>query len=277
MDMIVVEQIPIIKERLIEVAVKIDEKLSIVDGLVCTEESLKEVKAIRAEFNKDFAEIEKLRKAVKEQVLNPYNDFEKTYKECVSDKYNAADKTLKSKIESVTDELKTEKINIIRAYFNEYAESAHVREYADFDKQMANIFRLSDTETSLKRICRERIDSLASGIKAIEAQPEELRPEILVEFKKSLSATDAISVISARHKAIEEQMRQQKEREERQAMEIDTVAKVEAVISQPLAPPTVVIEEEPDPIKEVAFKVRAPLSKLKALKQWLIDGGYEFE
>jgi len=275
-DLVIVKQIPVIEEHLRKLSTEIDEKLSIVDGLICTEDSVKDIKKIRAGFNRDFAEIEEIRKTVKMAVLTPYEAFEKVYKEYVGDKYKAAESKLKTKITEVENELKAKKKAEIKVYFDEYAAANGVSEYADFDRQMSDQ-AMSQTIKAFQRICRERIDPLISGLQAIDTQPEESRAEILAEFKKCLSASEAITIVSNRHKAIEAQKKAQAEREARQAAEAETVAKVEEAIPQPLAPPVAVPIEESDPIIKVSFTVTAQKSKLLTLKKYLIDGGYQYE
>ena len=85
-DLIEVKQIPIIEEQLKNVSAVIDERVKNATSLVCTEETVKTIKELRADLNKDFKEFETKRKEVKEQVLKPYNDYnytlfdgEKTY------------------------------------------------------------------------------------------------------------------------------------------------------------------------------------------------------
>ena len=86
-DLIEVKQLPVIEEQLRSVSTVIEERVKNATNLVCTEESIKTIKEIRAELNKDYKEFETKRKLVKEQVLKPYNDFEIVYKECISDKF----------------------------------------------------------------------------------------------------------------------------------------------------------------------------------------------
>jgi hypothetical protein len=163
-------------------------------------------------------------------------------------------------------------------FFNECAESANVIEYADFERQVLPSFRMSDTDNALKKLCRERIDAIVSDLKAIDTQPEELKAEILAEFKKSLSATDAITIVADRHKAIKAQMEVQAAREQQQATEAEVVAKVDATVAPaPLAPPVATPEVEADPSFQMTFTVVAPLSKLKALKAYLIEKGIEYK
>ena len=279
-DLIIVKQIPVIEEQLRLVSASVDEKLAIAKSLACSEESVKEVKKIRAEFNKEFDEIETVRKAVKIAVMTPYNDFEAVYKEHVGNKYKEADAVLKTKIVGVEDELKARKLAKVRAYFDEYAVANGVGEYANFDRQMTGL-RASYTIKEFHRICQERIDPLVSGLKAIDAQPEELRAEILAEFKKELSANVAITTVAERRKAIEAAKEAHKEREARQAAEAEAAAKVESTLPPPLPPPlsppvTQAVAED-DPVLKVTFTVTGKKSRLIELKRFLVEGGYRFE
>jgi len=276
-ELIIVKQLPIIEEQLKLISAEIDEKLSVVDGLVVSEDTLKSVKDLRAEFNKDFAVLEEKRKEVKNAVTDPYTQFLEVYNTCVSDKFKAADKKLKTKIDEVTESLRKKMIEKIRVYFNEYAEANGVSEYADFDKQMDDLTRAKYTKPEFQRICRERIDPLISGLQAIKAQPEELQAEIMAEFKKCLSATKAITIVSDRHKEIEEQKRVQEQQAERQAVESEVVKNVVQAAPAAFAPPTVVPKQDDDPVLRVTFSVTAKRSKLRELKQYLDQGGFTYE
>ena len=75
-ELIVVKQLPIIEERLKSLSDEIDVKVANAMELVVSDETIKEVKKVRAELNKDFTELETQRKMVKERVLAPYEAFE---------------------------------------------------------------------------------------------------------------------------------------------------------------------------------------------------------
>ena len=53
-ELIVVKQLPIIQEQLKQLSEEIDEKVNSAKGLVYTEETVKEVKQVRADLNKEF-------------------------------------------------------------------------------------------------------------------------------------------------------------------------------------------------------------------------------
>ena len=280
-ELIIIKQLPIIEEQLKTISAEIDEKLALVDTLVCSEDTVKDVKKIRAEFNKDFEQLETQRKTVKTAIMTPYDQFEAIYKEYVSNKYTAADKILKEKIGVVEDELRTRKLEQVTEYFDEYAAANNVSDYADFKKQMSDLTRTSYSMKEFQRICRERIDPLVSGLKAIESIPEESRAEVLAEFKRTLKASEAMSIVAERHKAIDAAKAAQAEREARQAVEAEAVERVEQVIAPPLSPPVQEAAEPvvavDDPVLTVKFSVTAKRSKLKELKAFLTEGGYQLD
>lgn len=108
-ELIKVSQFPVIEENLKALSQTIDEKVSRAMNLVCTIDNYKDIKAIRADLNRDFKVLEEQRKTVKSAVMQPYNEFEDTYKKYVSNKFKEADADLKGKITEVEDVLKKEK------------------------------------------------------------------------------------------------------------------------------------------------------------------------
>ena len=147
-DLIEIKQLPIIEEQLKNVSAVIDERVKNATSLVCTEENIKTIKEIRAEINKDFKEFEEQRKAVKEQVLKPYNDFETIYKECISDKFKNADIILKGRIEVVENELKAKKENEVKEYFEEYRNANNI-DFIEYKQTKINV-TLSASKKRLK-------------------------------------------------------------------------------------------------------------------------------
>ena len=108
-NLIIIKQLPQIEEHLKELSTEIDKKVESAKSLVCTEENVKTIKQVRADLNKEFKEVEAQRKAVKEQILAPYMQFEEVYKTYISEKYKSADIDLKQKIDSTENELKKQK------------------------------------------------------------------------------------------------------------------------------------------------------------------------
>lgn len=279
-DLIVVKQLPIIEERLKELSTEIDVKVAEAKDLVCTEENVKTIKQVRAELNKDFKELETKRKQVKEQVLAPYMQFEEVYKQYISDKFKSADLDLKSKIDDVEKELKEQKENTIRDYFEEYKKSKNI-EFITYGQARINV-TLSASMKSLKEQAQNFIDKVVDDLDLIKTQ--EHKEEILVEYKQTLNVGQAITTVTNRFKAIEDERKKQEEIKQKQLEEARKIAE-ENIKNQTQATKQALdnfVIEKPVEVKQeeklvLRFKVRGTKAQLKALKEFLINGGYEYE
>lgn len=273
-EMIVVKQLPVIVEQLQQVKAEVAEKVEFALRLVCTEDTVKDVKKVRSELNKELAEYETRRKAVKKAILTPYEQFEAVYKDCVSDTYKKADTELKRKIDSVENELKAQKTAEVKGYFDEYRDSKIADGITWIGFANANInVTLSASMKSLKEQAKAFIDKIVDDLTLIDTQ--EHKDEILYEYKQSLNVSSAITTVANRYKAIEEAKAREEERKAREQAAAEAAAKVEAVSPptvEPIAPP---VEEEKT--YTLKFTVRGTMPQLKALKEFLNNGGYDYE
>ena len=287
-DLIVVKQLPQIEEHLKELSLEVEQKVENAKSLVCTEENVTTIKQIRASLNKEFKEVENQRKIVKEQILAPYMQFEEIYKMYISDKYKSADNDLKEKIDSTENELKNIKEQEIKDYFEEYKKANNI-DFVTYSQARINV-TLSASRKSLKEQAKQFIDKIVDDLKLIDTQ--EHKTEILVEYKQSLNVSQAITSVTNRFKAIEEEKKRQEELKRkqleedqrradesiraqteatRQALE-NFIPKTEETILQ--AP---VIEEKQEEILTLRFTVKGTRTKLRELKQFLENGGYDYE
>ena len=108
-ELIIIKQLPVIEERLITISNEIDNRVNNVLSMVCSDETVKEVKKLRANLNKEKSQFEDERKSIKTAIMAPYEDFDQKYKTYVKDKYDFADAELKRKIDDVENVLKEEK------------------------------------------------------------------------------------------------------------------------------------------------------------------------
>lgn len=274
-EIIKVTQLPIIVEQLHEVKAEVTAKVEQALSLVCTEDTVKDVKKVRSELNKELKDYEDRRKAVKTAIMKPYNDFDEIYKDCISDTYKKADAELKNKINSVENELKAQKTVFVKAYFDEYLQSKGI-DFVTFENAHINV-TLSASIKSLKEQAKAFIDKIADDLALINTQ--EHKDDILYEYKASLNVSVAITTVTNRYKAIEEAKAREEERKAREQAEAEAVAKVEKVVEavapptvEPIAPP---VEEEK--IYTTKFIVRGTMLHLKALKEFLNNGGYDYE
>lgn len=271
-EIIVVKQLPIIEEQLIAISGEIKQKVETALSLQCTEETVKSVKAVRSELNGDFKALEEKRKDVKSKVLAPYEQFETVYKEYASDLFKSADTQLKGKIDEVEDALKQAKKDDITAFFTECCESCGI-DFLEFERANINV-TLSASAKSLKEQARAFVDRISDELNLIATQDNSA--EILVEYKKNLNCAQSIAAVAERRKAVLREQLAVVEREDVSQREQEVVSKVDASV-EICAPIAAQIEEPAEKTYVLAFKVRGTLEKLKQLKQFLNDGGYDYE
>lgn len=287
-DLIVVKQLPQIEEHLKELSIDIDKKVENAKSLVCTEENVKTIKQVRADLNKEFKEVEQQRKMVKEQILAPYMQFEEIYKTYISDKYKGADSDLKTKIDTTENELRARKEQETRDYFEEYKQSLSI-DFIKFEDAKIKV-GLADSKTSLKKQAKDFIDRVNTDLATIMLQ--EHKEEILVEYKQNgYVLSTAISTVINRTKAVEEAKRKQEELKQKQLEEAQRIAdenikaQTEATkqalenfrVPEQEVLQAPIIEEKQEEVLILKFTVKGTRTKLRALKEFLTNGGYEYE
>lgn len=274
--LIVVKQLPIIEEQLKGLSVVIDEKVANALSLVVNDDTVKEVKTVRADLNKDFKVLEDQRKMVKEKVLKPYQEFEDIYKTYVSEKFKKADSELKDKIDEVEAEQKRIKAEEISEYYTEYAVSQDLEWICtDLYYNMANInVTLSASMKSLKEQAKAFIDKVKDDLALIDTQ--EHKVEILVEYKRSLNVSNAITTITDRFQKEEDEKKRLEELKARQEEQAKVVEKVEAVAT-PVTAPVVEMPQEEVKLYNMSFKVVGTLEELKGVKEYLEKAGVKYE
>lgn len=199
MTEIILVQNPIIKHELVKVGQSVTERLSglNLENQIATDETIKSLKDLRAELNKELADYENQRKAIKAAVLNPYNELEDAYKTEVSDKYKKALDTLKDKITEFENRVKADKEEEVKSYFVELVLAEDI-DFLSFPQVGVKI----DLSTSMKKY-REQVDEFISRVKSDLAliDTQTYKAEILVEYKRGLNVSQAITTITARKEA----------------------------------------------------------------------------
>lgn len=283
-QIITIKQLPIIEERLQLIKAEIDAKTQHVLALDCNDATVKAIKSLRADLNKDFSELEEKRKEVKRAVMSPYERFEEVYTECVTNIYKQTDAILKGRIAIVENAIKANKEKEIRAYYDEYAESLGI-DFVPYEKSGITV-TLSASTKKLKEQVAAYLDRIADELKLIGTQPQELQPEILVEYKRTVNVAYSIQTVIERKKAIEEEAAERaRQQAEQQTIYEAAEARVNAAVEsyseeqqEAIAPPTVAeAQEQPAKLYRVAFAVNGTLEEIKALKNFLVNGGYKYE
>jgi hypothetical protein len=189
-------QSPVITHKLQEAGKEVSKRIDELelDKQIATVETVKSLKDLRAELNKELADFESQRKLIKEGVNNPYNEFETVYKAEIAEKYKAAIDLLKDKIAFVEDKVKSDKKKSIESYFNELCVFEKI-DFITFDKLGIEI-NLSTTEKKYKEQIFEYITKVVDDLNLIKST--DFEAEILTEYKSSLNASKAITDVKTR-------------------------------------------------------------------------------
>lgn len=286
----VIEQLPKITEKIEKVGADLDKRLADLklDSLVCNEETRKSIKELRTSLSSEFKEFENQRKNIKNQIMTPYEEFNKIYEEEIKARYQQADLTLKAKIDEVENGLKEKTRKLAFEYFNEYKNSkTNLKEnYLSFEELNLSIGLdgLTDKGALVKKYkdaIIEKVDNVERDIETINTM--EHNDEILVEYLKHKNLSLAIKEVNDRHVILSQVQRDYEIVQEQQKQEEQVIEKVEEVLSAPVEETIqgqMTIDdfeetEEPnEEIYEMTFTVKATLLKLTELKKYLIQEGY---
>lgn len=267
-ELITIETLPVIKYHLEQLSVEIKKKVDRVNSLVVNEDTVKDVKTVRAELNKEFNELEEQRKKVKSAIMAKYDEFEEIYKKNVSNLYKNADAELKEKIDNVENQLKQEKYDELELFARQHIEFNNLENIISFDDIPLNV-TLSASMKSLKEQILNFIQKIESDLKLIEL--EEYKDEIILEYNKNgFDFSKAKLDVITRHKQLEEIKKQQQEVQLQIDDEAEIVEKVEEIVA-----PVEVIEDED--VITVSFKVTGTKEKIKQIKNLIIELGVEYE
>jgi len=273
-ELIIIKQLPIIEENLKSLSEEIDKKVENAKALVCDDKTVKEVKKLRAEFNKEFKELEIQRKLVKTEIEKPYKEFEEVYKKYISDKFKIADTELANKINEVESELKHEKEVEVKEYFEELKLLADI-DFIHFP-DVGIMVNLSASMKSLKTQCKEFVDRVVEDLKTIKTQ--EYADEIEVEYRKTLNLNQSIQEVSNRHLALEQLKRIEESAKETVELEEKTIEKVDEVLQAPdIIEGQMSIDDFEEKKAKITFTVYGTVPELKEVKEFLEKRGLKYE
>lgn len=268
-----VTQLPVIEEHLRSRKEQTEQRVAEAMSLVCTDETLTSVKNIRAEMNREFSDAETQRKAIKAAIMEKYDSFESVYRECIADPYKRADADLKAKIDATESEIKSRCEEMLLGYFRELCTVNEI-DFLSFGQTGVKVDMASARAKTPKKLMEQiklKVDGVAQDMKTIGTMGENA-PEIMVEYKKNLDLSLAISVVNERHRRAEE---------EREAVKRHTVTPaVRAAGDTVAAAPQVVpkrVEQAAVERLTVSFRVTDTRERLRLLKQFLVSNGYQYD
>lgn len=286
-SLIVVQQLPIIKEQLHSIKAQAQQSVDEALALACTEETYKVVKERRTALNRDRKDLDARRMAVQKQIMQPFEEFDVVYKECVTNVYGPADKLLKERISEIENGLKAEKEKKVIAYFSELAKANGV-EWVDY-QDMVIAVTMSASLKSLKATVKDYIDGVVKDVNCINGMKN--APEIMAEYKQCRNLAVAINSVSQRKDRIAREEAERKQRLEAQLRSQEAEKAVLDVAEEELSAPQVMGTEPPvmdeqeteDSQKESAeqvvtakftfmastFQCRGTLAQLRGLKAFV--------
>lgn len=272
-ELIVVRQLPVIEEQLRSVKPRVEARIREVLALPCTEDTVKEIKKERAKLNGELAVLEEQRKAAKSAIMAPYDHFNEVYADCVSKPYKNADAELKRRIETVEGAIKQEREDELRQYYSELVEVKRLSFVPPFEKIGLNV-TLSAAMGTLRKQIADFVEDVESDLTMIEFQT--YKDEILVEYKQSLNASEAIVKVQNRHTEIEAEQKRREAASTAAEAAQDAEAKVDEVIDAAESAP-VVAKQGGAQILATKFTVRGTIDQLRKLKEFLIREEYDYE
>ena len=262
-------QPPIIFENLESVKQNLEAVISEVSAFPADEESLKKVKKIRANLSKEFNSLDTQRKAVKQQVMEPYYEAESKFKSCISEPYKVADLALKKWVDDYQDDMKHRCELRLREYFDEFCAAEGIDFLKFEDCGVVVDMALARQKEPIKAI--DRISDFICGVRAdmdTIANMDE-SAAIFAEYKKCLNLSHAILTYNKRvaeeeaaDAAIDDHRKRQSQQEQIRAEIIEAEPEIQ--------------QEEPEAYS-VSFLATGTLQALKSMKAYAMSLGITLE
>lgn len=282
--LIAVTRLPEIKENLRSLRERWEQKAKDAASLVCTDESVQSVKAMRAEMRKEFDEADRQRKEAKDRYMAAWNEVEAVWKECVASPFNKADSAFKSEIDAFENQLKDELRERLKAYYDELCAAEKI-DFVPFERALLKSgikIGLADAKAKTPRKLQDALSAFVSQVAHdVETIGEmEDAAEIMAFYRVSIDFCDAVS----RAHEMEESIQREKEAAERRKAEmlqrVEAIKKVEAAATVaapvPVAASAPVQDEKVYPVfKFTVYNcTRAQLIKVR---DYLKQEGIQYE
>ena len=262
-------QKPVIVENLDSVRNRLEGLISEVVEFPQDDESLKKVKKLRADLNKEKERYEAQRKEAKQIVLADYKLAEKKYEEYIFGPYASADQTLKDWVDNYQNGIKQKCEADLRAYFDELC-LANGIDFIPFHRCGVSV----DMAMARQKEPRKAMDAIYNFVKAVRADMDtiagmENAGEVMAEYRKYPVLSEAVMTVTRRKQELEKSKAYLAQQQEQKRQQEETrAALVEA------APE---IQPEPEEQYSVCFRASGTLSALKAMKAYALTLGITFE
>lgn len=255
-----------------EYAIKVKEYYT---GVVFTAATKEDAEKEKADINKFKKQVEDFRKQIVAKYNEPIKLFEDTAKQTeklLKETYDL----INSQVKAFDDEQLEKVKEKVESYFNEYAQSKNV-DFVNFSQMNISVTKglLTSTGNLTKKIqdqINEFIDRCAKDVDLINTL--EHKEEILIEYKKTLKSAESIAMVMDRYKQLEDMKKEKESAKEQVINDEEMLKKIDSLSAPKVEKKT---NENQEEILELKFKVRHTRAKLIALKEFLDNGGYDYE
>lgn len=229
------------------------------------EDTLKDAKNERAEVNKFKDKVSDFRKEITKKFNEPLEKFTNDAKETEKILKETYD-TINGQIKAYEDKQKQEKEEEVKNYFNELCEAENI-DFVDYEQANINV-TLSASMKSLKEQAKKFVDKVVDDINLINST--QFVDEIMIDYKKDLNVSRAITEVNNHHAELEKVKQQKEEQVEQKLNDKEMLNRIDN-LSAPK------VEKTSEEVFEMTFKVRGTKEQLKAVKEFLVNGGYDYE
>lgn len=235
-------------------------------GLVFTDETMKEAKNTRSHLNSLKTKFEEVRKNMKRKCLEPYSIFEEKMKElnALIDKPILA---IDTQIKAFDEKKKQEKLADIKAYWNDTAKD--ILDLVSFEKIFND--KWLNATTSIKSI-QEEISKLVDDVKVSLNTISSLHTEYELQVKDKYLETLNLPVALAENTRLKERA---------EMLEKAKIVQAQVQIKEPEKKQLDIVEEvakkEEMDIYDICFRVSATREQLKQLKEFFTVNNIKFE
>ena len=168
--------------------------------------------------------------------------------------------------------MKAKKEQEVKDYFEEYKTANNI-DFIEYGQAKVNV-TLSASMKSLKEQVKQFIDKIVDDLKLIETQQN--RNEILIEYKKDLNVSRAITEVVQRKEQLKaiEGVKENTELEEKKQILQNNLSNEN--VSQDVSSTAEQIKSN-GKMYTITFKVTDTSVRLKKLHDFLVEGGYRYE
>lgn len=264
-----------------EIRQEMTARLAKYDGLIYTEDTIKDAKADRASLNKFKEAIEAKRKEIKKQCMKPYEDFERKIKELTA-LIDAPVLAIDGQVKAFEQAQKDEKLAQIQEYFNE-----HIGDLAELlpfervfsDKWLNSTFKLKAAQDAIDGA----IAKTTADLQTIDGLRSEFGLQIKDTYLKTLDLSAALREkerLEAAKAAQEEYKRrmeaQDAERRARAAEVAQTAQEATQSVETIQVPAPQFVEQQAPVLHEIVFRVLATSEQLNALSTFMRTNGIKY-